>query len=84
MGLFFGYCTVEIAVDICILHRKRWGRDLRKRKRKKLRRFMGQSDFAHFEIWKKMEDSRKGKDEDEEDCPICLEHLNGANVMAYD
>lgn len=77
MGLFFGYCTVEIAVDICILHRKRWGRDLRKRKRKKLRRFMGQSDFAHFEIWKKMEDSRKGKDEDEEDCPICLEHLNG-------
>lgn len=78
MGLFFGYCTAGIAVDICILQHKRSGRDLPKRKRKKPRRFMGQSDFAPFGIWKKMEDSRKGKDEDEdeEDCPICLDHLN--------
>lgn len=77
MGLFFGYCTVKIAIDdIYIFQRKRWGRDLPKRKRKKPRRFMGQSDFAPSGIWKKMEDSRKGKDEDEEDCPICLEHLN--------
>ncbi|KAF8100233.1 hypothetical protein N665_0229s0060 [Sinapis alba] len=80
MGLFFGQCTVGIAVLIYTLERKRSGRYLPKRKRKKKpRRSMGQSVFARFGIWKKMEDSRKGKDEDdeeEEDCPICLQHLN--------
>ncbi|KAH0904310.1 hypothetical protein HID58_043813 [Brassica napus] len=49
LGLFFGYC----AVDIYILERKRSGRDLPKRKRKKPRRFMGQSVFARLGFGKR-------------------------------
>lgn len=57
LGLFFGYC----AVDIYILERKRSGRDLPKRKRKKPRRFMGQSVFARLGFGKRWRSQGKVK-----------------------
>ncbi|KAH0943476.1 hypothetical protein HID58_003113 [Brassica napus] len=57
LGLFFGYC----AVDIYILERKRSGRDLPKRKRKKQRRFMGKSVFARLGFGKRWRSQGKVK-----------------------